>query len=152
MARRLVFPTVGYKYKKNLDEIRSDLKRLKTNKFIPFLEKYGEMGVAKLSEATPRRTGKTAESWYYEITQDTGQGLVHLTWKNGNLDRTISIALLIQYGHFTKRGTWVEGVDYINPALKPVFEEMADEVWREVTGKYERNRSTGSSNGGGGTV
>lgn len=95
-------------------------------------DKYGRAGVEALESATPRDTGKTAASWSYEITHKNGSTTI--TFKNSNTtDYGVPIAILIQYGHGTRNGGFVEGVDYINPALRPIFEEMANDAWKEVT-------------------
>ena len=86
------------------------------------LRKYGEMGVQALREATPKDTGKTANSWSYEIIRKTGS--VTLQWKNTNIVDGVPVAIVLQYGHATKTGGYVEGRDYINPALQPVFDEI----------------------------
>lgn len=97
------------------------------------LERTGQKGVDALSAATPVDTGKTASSWSYEIVR--GDGTATIKWLNSDVEGGCNVAMLIQYGHGTRGGTYVEGIDYINPALQPVFDEMADEVWKEVTGK-----------------
>lgn len=91
---------------------------------------YAEAGVQALREATPKDTGKTAESWYYEInkTKDT----VTITWSNSNVKNGVNIAVILQYGHGTKNGGYVKGIDYINPAMKPIFKKLANEAWEEV--------------------
>ena len=95
------------------------------------MDKYGRQGVEALSSATPRDTGLTASSWSYEIIRKHNSA--RIIFKNSNVtSEGTPIAILIQYGHATKNGAWVEGIDYINPALKPVFEGMADNIWREV--------------------
>ena len=95
-------------------------------------DKYGRAGVEALESATPRDTGKTAASWSYEISHKNGSTTI--TFKNSNTtDYGVPIAILIQYGHGTRNGGFVEGVDYINPALRPIFEEMANDAWKEVT-------------------
>lgn len=96
------------------------------------LNHYGELGVQALRAATPKDTGLTAESWSYAIMQE-GDRLV-LYWTNSNRNDGVLIAILLQYGHGTRTGGWVEGVDYINPALRPIFEQMANELWKEVIG------------------
>lgn len=93
--------------------------------------KYGEIGVKALSEATPVRTGLTAESWEYNIEHNQGSTVIY--WKNTNVNRGVPIAVILQYGHGTGTGGWVQGIDYINPALAPVFQEIADGLWKEVT-------------------
>lgn len=94
------------------------------------LDKYGRMGVRALEEATPVDTGETAQSWYYKIKK-TRDG-VSIVWGNDNENDGEVIAVLLQYGHQTRNGGWVYGVDYINPALAPVFEKIAEDAWREV--------------------
>ena len=96
------------------------------------LQHYGELGVQALSAATPRDTGKTAESWSYEISESDGR--LAIWWKNSNRSNNVLVAILLQYGHGTRTGGYVEGIDYINPALKPIFQEMANKVWKEVVG------------------
>lgn len=94
------------------------------------LTKYGEKGVRALSAATPNDSGKTAESWSYEISE--GDGSLSVYWKNSNVNDGVNIAIILQYGHGTRNGGYVEGRDYINPAIQPVFDAMADEAWKEV--------------------
>nr|DAG59448.1 MAG TPA: type I neck protein [Caudoviricetes sp.] len=96
------------------------------------LEKYGMMGVNALSAATPYRTGKTASSWGYDISIQDGK--LTISWTNSNVNKHVNIALILQYGHGTRNGGYVEGIDYINPAMRPVFEKIANEAWNEVVG------------------
>lgn len=95
------------------------------------LEKYGREGVAALASATPVDTGKTANSWFYKI--ETRKGSATISFFNSNIQNGVPIALLIQYGHGTRNGGYVQGRDYINPAIQPIFDKMAGELWREVT-------------------
>ena len=95
------------------------------------LEKYGMKGVAALAAATPIDTGKTASSWSYDI-EDTGDS-IHIYWTNTNINNYVNVALILQYGHGTGTGGYVEGIDYINPALRPIFDSMINEFWKEVT-------------------
>ena len=95
------------------------------------LDKYGREGVAALASATPVDTGKTANSWYYEIERSNGK--VSITFYNSNIQNGIPIAIILQYGHGTGTGGWVEGRDYINPAIQPIFDKIAEAAWREVT-------------------
>ena len=97
------------------------------------LTKYGEKGVAALQAATPTRTGLTASSWFYKIEKSGSR--ITLSFLNSNVNKGVPIAIILQYGHGTNNGGWVQGRDYINPALRPVFDEMAQAIWREVTGK-----------------
>lgn len=83
-----------------------------------------------MKAATPKDSGKTAESWDYKIVEETGRTAVY--WTNSNVNKGVNIALIIQYGHGTRNGGFVEGINYIPPAIQPIFEEMANEVWKEV--------------------
>lgn len=95
------------------------------------LNEYGKQGVELLRDATPVDTGKTATGWDYEI-EVSSQG-VSLYWINNNVNEGVPIAILIQYGHATRSGSYVQGVNYINPALRPLFESMATKLWKEVS-------------------
>ena len=95
------------------------------------LDKYGRAGVSALSSATPSESGKTANSWTYEI--QNGGGGSRITFSNTNINNGVNIAIILQYGHGTGTGGWVEGRDYINPAMRPVFDNIADSVWKEIT-------------------
>ena len=97
------------------------------------LTKYGEKGVAALQAATPTRTGLTASSWYYKI--EKSGSTITLSFLNSNVNHGVPIAIILQYGHGTNNGGWVQGRDYINPALRPIFDEMVEAIWKEVTGK-----------------
>lgn len=103
------------------------LSAVKLGKF----DKYGRMGVDALSSATPIDTGLTAESWYYE-TKITKSGL-SLSFQNSNVVDGVSIAIILQYGHATRNGGYVKGRDYINPAIQPIFDQIANDMWGEVT-------------------
>ena len=107
------------------------LEKMKRMFDVSMLDKYGREGVAALSAATPVDSGKTASSWTYEI-KDVKDG-VALTFDNTNIQNGVSIAIILQYGHGTRNGGWVEGRDYINPAIQPVFDKIANEAWKEVT-------------------
>lgn len=95
------------------------------------LDKYGKEGVAALASATPVDSGLTANSWYYEV--EKGRGSATITFYNSNVQNGILIAIILQYGHATGTGGWVAGRDYINPAIQPVFDKIAENAWREVT-------------------
>ena len=99
--------------------------------YLNILDKYGKEGVERLREYTPKDTGLTSESWYYEISHNKDSTTI--SWLNSNVNNYVNIAIILQYGHATRNGGWVEGVDYINPALKPIFDKMANEAWNEVT-------------------
>lgn len=109
------------------------MKKIGRGDYLTGLSRFGEMGVEALEKATPRKTGKTALSWKYSI-EKTKSGL-SLVWSNSNVNKGANIAILIQYGHGMPNGTYVDGVDYINPALKPLFEKIAKDAWVEVTGR-----------------
>lgn len=107
------------------------LKKSFGRNYLAVLEKYAQQGVAALSAATPVDTGLTSISWSYEIVQnDNGFSIV---WNNSNIQKGVNIAIILQYGHGTRNGGYVRGRDYINPALQPVFERMAEAAWKEVT-------------------
>ena len=95
------------------------------------LDKYGRRGVAALSSATPKDTGLTASSWSYEVVQSKQS--ISIEFHNTNIQNGIPIAIILQYGHATKNGGWIEGRDYINPAIQPIFDEIVAEAWKEVT-------------------
>ena len=95
------------------------------------LEKYGQEGVAALASATPVDTGLTARSWYYTVQREGGK--IAIQFNNSNIQNGVPIAVILQYGHGTRNGGWVEGRDYINPAIQPVFDKIAERAWREVT-------------------
>jgi hypothetical protein len=109
------------------------LQRMKQRTQFAVLHKYGAMGVSALATATPKDDSDTANGWYYEIVDRPGYFAIH--WLNSAIVEpgTIPIAVLIQYGHATRNGGHVEGLDYINPALRPIFEQMANDMWKEVT-------------------
>lgn len=94
-------------------------------------DSYGQKGVQALQEATPKDTGLTASMWRYEVIESDGK--VTLSFLNDNVNKGVNIAIILQYGHGTGTGGWVEGRDYINPAVQPIFDELADKIWKEVT-------------------
>ena len=95
------------------------------------LDKYGREGVAALASATPIESGRTASSWYYQVENKNGSASI--TFYNSNVNKGVPIAIILQYGHGTRNGGFVQGRDYINPAIQPIFDRIADEAWREVT-------------------
>jgi hypothetical protein len=122
---------ITFTEKGSFNNTESYLRRLKTQDVSRILNKYGHQGVVALSNATPRDSGLTAESWYYSIVQRPGY--YSIRWHNRNERNGIPIAILIQYGHGTRNGGYVQGQDYIMPAMRPLFERIAAEAWREVT-------------------
>lgn len=107
------------------------LNNLLNSDYRKLLSKYGQMGVDALKAATPADTGNTANCWNYEI-QDRN-GYVVLRWYNTNVNKGVNIAIILQMGHGTRNGGYVQGRDYINPALRPIFDELATAAWNEVT-------------------
>lgn len=97
------------------------------------LAKYGELGVRALAANTPKDTGRTAGSWYYSIEKKKNS--ITISWKNRNVHNGVVIAAILQYGHGTGTGGYVRGIDYINPSMKSVFQQIADDAWREVNMK-----------------
>ena len=95
------------------------------------LERYGRAGVIALASATPMESGETAAAWDFEIIENSNG--FSIFWTNANINKGVNIAVILQYGHGTGTGGYVEGIDYINPALRPIFDQLADEAWREVT-------------------
>lgn len=112
------------------------LNKLKNKEYLNILDKYGQLGVKALREATPVETGKTANSWYYDITQKEGKTMINFYNDNNVVNKTgykFNIVILLQTGHATRNGGWVEGIDFVNPALKPVFDEIMNAAWSEIT-------------------
>lgn len=122
---------ISFKHKGNLQKTVNFLTNAQKVKYTHILEKYGKQGVDALASATPRDTGFTASSWNYKIKVSTGS--ITLTWYNTNVVNGVPIAIILQYGHGTGTGGYVEGRDYINPALAPIFDKIAEDVWKEVT-------------------
>lgn len=114
----------------DFSKLQAYLEKLKSPFNLSVLDKYGKRGVKALSDATPVDTGKTASSWYYTISNKKGR--VTLSFHNSNVVDGVPIAIILQYGHGTKNGGYVHGRDYINPAVRPIFDEMAETVWKEV--------------------
>ena len=121
---------INIRQKGDFKNLSSFLEKTKEKLNLGLLDKYGREGVAELQAATPKDTGKTSESWYYKIERKNGS--VSLTFHNSNQNKGVPIAIILQYGHATGNGGYVEGVDYINPALRPIFDKIAEEAWKEV--------------------
>lgn len=118
-------------HKGNLNKVTNFLSRVMYGGYLKTVEKYALEGVVALANATPIDTGLTAQSWNYKIDRT----LTHTTimWTNDNIQGGIPIAVILQYGHGTRNGGYVQGRDYINPAIRPVFDNIADKAWKEVT-------------------
>lgn len=119
-----------FRQKGDWKKTRKFLKRCSDLDLDDVLNLYGQEGVDALAKATPKDTGKTAASWSYEVTKSRES--IVITWKNSNIVDGVPIAVILQYGHGTRNGGYVEGVDYINPAMRPVFERIAARAWGEV--------------------
>ena len=122
---------ISFRQKGNFKKLTSFLEKSKESINLGILDKYGKEGVAALASATPKDTGLTASSWYYTI--ENKNGVASVTFNNSNIQNGEKIAILIQYGHGTGTGGWVQGRDYINPVLQPLFDELANKAWKEVT-------------------
>ena len=122
---------ISFRQKGDFSKLNRYLERVKEAVKLGDLDKYGREGVAALSSATPVESGKTANSWYYEIERQNG--FVSIVFKNSNINNGVPIAIILQYGHGTGTGGWVQGRDYINPAIQPIFDKIADDAWKEVT-------------------
>lgn len=118
-------------HKGDFSKLSKFLEKAKNIGRSPDLDKYGRAGVAALASATPVDSGLTANSWYYEIEQKNGRAII--SFCNSNIQNGVQIAIVLQLGHGTGTGGWVEGRDYINPAIQPVFDRIAQEALREVT-------------------
>lgn len=122
---------ITFRHKGDFSKLNRFLERAKEGVKLGILDKYGREGVAALASATPVDSGTTANSWSYEISHSSGSASI--SFSNSNVNKGVQIAIILQYGHGTGTGGWVEGRDYINPAIQPVFDRLADEAWEEVT-------------------
>lgn len=122
---------ISFRQKGDFSKLNRYFERLKEVVKIGDLNKYGRAGVAALESATPIDSGKTAESWRYEIVRQNGS--VSIEFYNSNINEGVPIAIILQYGHGTGTGGWVQGRDYINPAIQPIFDKIAEDAWKEVT-------------------
>ena len=122
---------ITFRQKGDFSKLTRYLERVKEVVKLGDLDKYGRAGVAALASATPVDTGLTASSWYYEISNKNGSAMI--SFHNSNIQNGVPISIILQYGHGTRNGGWVEGRDYINPAIRPIFDRIADDAWKEVT-------------------
>lgn len=124
---------ITFKHRGNFNNVEKFFKGYNTQKLVNILEKYGEEGVQALSSATPKDTGLTASSWSYRT--NISKGSFFIIWQNSNVTSNgTPIVILLQYGYGTKNGGYVQGQDFINPAIQPVMDKIAEAVWREVSG------------------
>jgi hypothetical protein len=122
---------ISFKHKGDFSKFTRYLEKAREVARLGILDKYGREGVEALASATPIDSGLTASSWYYKIEHKNGS--VEISFHNSNIQNGVPIAVILQYGHGTRNGGWVEGRDYINPAIRPVFDKIVDSAWREVT-------------------
>ena len=121
---------ITFRHSGGFTKLEKFLARNSKQNYLSLLKIYGDLGVQALREATPKKTGLTAASWYYDIVE-YGEG-VSIQWKNRNVQNGVNIAVILQYGHGTGTGGYVEGVDYINPAMRPIFETIANKAWEAI--------------------
>lgn len=122
---------ISFRQKGDFSKLTRFLERAKEAVHIGDLDKFGKEGVAALASATPVDSGETANSWYYEI--ENRKDSVTISFHNSNVQNGAPIAVILQYGHGTRNGGWVQGRDYINPAIQPIFDKIANNAWKEVT-------------------
>ena len=122
---------ITFRQKGDFSKLSRYLEKVKEAAKVGVLDKYGQAGVAALSSATPVESGLTSQSWYYEIEHTKSSAVIRFL--NSNVNKGVPIAIILQYGHGTGTGGWVEGRDYINPAIQPIFDNIAEDAWKEVT-------------------
>lgn len=122
---------ISFRQKGDFSKLTSFLERAKETVKLGDLDRFGREGVAALSSATPVNSGLTANSWYYKIEHTNGSATI--SFFNSNIQNGVPIAIILQYGHGTGTGGFVQGRDYINPAIQPIFDRIAEDAWREVT-------------------
>lgn len=125
---------IKFENKGDFSKTTNFLTNLKRSKLVKDLDKFGRKGVEALKSVTPINTGLTANSWYYEIIEENNSTKINFC--NSNIQNGVPIAIILQYGHGTRNGGWVEGRDYINPAIQPIFDDIVNNAWKEVT-KHE---------------
>ena len=122
---------ISFRQKGDFSKITRFLEKAKEAVRLGDLDKYGREGVAALASATPVESGLTANSWYYEIENKNGSATI--SFHNSNIQNGVPIAIVLQYGHGTGTGGWIQGKDYINPAIQPIFDKIVVDAWKEVT-------------------
>lgn len=121
---------IFFSHKGDFKKTEKFLKKSLGRDYRSVLDKYAQQGVEALSTATPKDSGETAASWYYDIIQN--EGSLSIVWNNSHINKGVNIAIILQYGHGTRTGGYVQGRDYINPALRPIFDKLAEAAWKEV--------------------
>ena len=122
---------INFKHHGDFSKLTKFLNNAKTTVSQKELDKFGREGVSALSSATPVDSGLTAKSWTYEIIGNKNS--ISISFYNSNIQNGVPIAIILQYGHGTRNGGWVQGRDYVNPVIQPIFDKIADEAWKEVT-------------------
>lgn len=122
---------ISFRQKGDFSNLTRFLEKVKETVRLGDLDKYGREGVAALASATPIDSGETANSWYYKVVNKNNSATI--TFYNSNIQNGVPIAIILQYGHGTRNGGWVQGRDYINPAIQPIFDRIVNDAWREVT-------------------
>lgn len=122
---------IRFEQKGNFSKLDHYFKRTRNSVNNIDFDEFGRRGVAVLSSATPVNTGLASQSWYYKVTKTKNSTTI--TFNNSDIENGVPIAIILQYGHATKNGGWVEGRDYINPSIQPIFDELAKNAWKEVT-------------------
>lgn len=122
---------IEVRHKGDFTKLSRYLQKVKWAAKVEALDRFGKEGVIALASATPVDSGKTASSWYYKIERDGKSAKI--VFCNSNIQNGVPIAIILQYGHGTGNGGWVQGRDYINPAIQPIFDKLANDAWREVT-------------------
>lgn len=121
---------ITFRHKGDFSKTTKFLENIKHGLNLSIFDKYGREGVDALASATPVDTGLTANSWYYKV--ENKKGSVSINFCNSNIQNGVPIAIILQYGHGTRNGGWVDGMDYINPAIQPIFNRIANDAWEEV--------------------
>ena len=122
---------ISFRQKGDFSKLTNYFEKVKEAARLSILDKYGREGVAALASATPVESGKTAYWWYYDVKRQNGSATI--SFYNSNVNEGVPIAIILQYGHGTGTGGWVEGRDYINPAIQPIFDKIVNNAWKEVT-------------------
>lgn len=122
---------ISFTHRGNFERTNKFLKKMQDTDFIQIMKSYGQIGVDALSRATPVDSGLTASSWGYDVV--TKKDSVTIEWTNSNVNKGVNIAIILQYGHGTGTGGYVQGRDYINPAIRPIFDQMSADLWKLVT-------------------
>lgn len=122
---------ITFRHKGDFSKTEKFFNRLLKRDYLNVLERYGRAGVDALAAATPKDSGETAASWHYEIDHNGKETTIAFT--NSHVNKGVNIAIILQYGHGTRNGGYVQGRDYINPAIQPIFDKIADDAWKEVT-------------------